>query len=218
MKEKLNGNEKIRKILKSPVMLIVIFSIITVVLSLGTSYAANVYLYDSKDVSYDNTRSGIIATDVQGAVDELYSAANDYSSINTRVNGVEDTIGDSTLTTTDQTLIGGINELNDQIKNINSINLITGSEKAIAVKTSNIVNLYISRQDNWVTKLELESITLPLFMRPKSKTYMYGMYYDGSSWNPTMLAVKSDGTLTIENPAPSTYIFVAGSGSYVPGT
>ena len=111
MKEKIKNF----KLSKSPIMLMIIFSIITVVLSLGTSYAANVYLYDSKDVSYDNTRSGITATDVQGAVDELFDAANDYSSMNTRVSGVEETIGDDTLTTTDQTLTGGINEVNGKI-------------------------------------------------------------------------------------------------------
>ena len=115
IKNKMKDMIKKVKLSKSQVILMIIFSAITVVLSLGTSYAAVTYLYDSKDVSYDNTRSGIVATDVQGAVDELYSAANDYSSMNTRVNGVEEIIGDSTLTTTDQTLTGGINEINEYI-------------------------------------------------------------------------------------------------------
>ena len=43
-------------------------------------YAAN-YLYDSAEVSYDNNISGITSDNVQGAIDELYQDANDYSSI-----------------------------------------------------------------------------------------------------------------------------------------
>ena len=85
MKEK----KIINRISKSQLIIMLVFGVITIALSLGTSYAANVYLYDSKDVKYDNTESGIVATDVQGAVDELYRAATDYSGINTRVTTLE---------------------------------------------------------------------------------------------------------------------------------
>ena len=81
-----------KKIAKSQIIFMIIFGVVTVILSLGTSYAANVYLYDSKDVSYNNTTSGIVSTDVQGAIDEVYAAATDYNSMNTRVTNIESQI------------------------------------------------------------------------------------------------------------------------------
>ena len=44
-------------------------------------YLANTYLYDSIEVGYDNTVSKAVATDVQGAIDELYSCVTNYSEI-----------------------------------------------------------------------------------------------------------------------------------------
>ena len=106
MKEKLSKF----KITKSQIMTIVFAGIVSMVMSLGTSYASNNYLYNSNDVSYDNTVSGITATDVQGAVDELYFHAIDYSEIKNK-------IGNNALTTTSETLTGGINELKTTIGN-----------------------------------------------------------------------------------------------------
>ena len=102
----MKNKEKI-KFSKSQIMTIVLAGIVSTIMSLGTSYASNNYLYNSSDVSYDNTASGIVATDVQGAVDELYFHAMDYIEIKNK-------IGNNTLTTTAETLTGGINELNDQ--------------------------------------------------------------------------------------------------------
>ena len=45
-----------------------------------TTYAAS-YLYDSRDVKYDNSTSGIVSTNVQDAIDELYTCASYYTFI-----------------------------------------------------------------------------------------------------------------------------------------
>ena len=67
-------------------------SLIMMIISSSISvYAAN-YLYSSSEVSFDNSSSGISSDNVQGAIDELYQDANDYSSINTRVTDLESTV------------------------------------------------------------------------------------------------------------------------------
>lgn len=40
-------------------------------------------MYDGTEVSYDNSSTHIVATDVQGAIDHVYASATDYSNINT---------------------------------------------------------------------------------------------------------------------------------------
>lgn len=47
------------------------------VLSITTVYAATI-LFASNQVSYDNTTSGLSSTNVQGALDELYTRANTW--------------------------------------------------------------------------------------------------------------------------------------------
>ena len=79
--------EEIKKILSLPVILVIL--IIVLISSIGTSYAAN-FLFNSKDVRYDNATSGIKSDNVQGAIDELYGSATDYSTYNARLTAVED--------------------------------------------------------------------------------------------------------------------------------
>ena len=45
--------------------------------------------FDSGDVNYDNTASGIKSNNVKGAIDELYACASDYSTYDTRLSDVE---------------------------------------------------------------------------------------------------------------------------------
>ena len=47
--------------------------------SVGINIQAAGYLYDSKDVKYDNSKSGLASTYVDGAIDELYALANSAS-------------------------------------------------------------------------------------------------------------------------------------------
>ena len=72
--------------------IVFVMALISIIISSIISvYAAN-YLYNSQDVEYDNIGKNITSTNVQGAIDELYIDANNYSSINTRVTNLETTI------------------------------------------------------------------------------------------------------------------------------
>ena len=85
----------------------IILIIICLVGSSITTLATN-YLFNSNEVSYDNTESGLHADEVQGAIDEVFQHATDYSEIKSK-------IGTGSLTTTSNTLIGGINEVNNKL-------------------------------------------------------------------------------------------------------
>ena len=61
--------QKIKKILKNRIFLCTLTAII-----FGTVGVSAATYFQSKDVTYDNTESGLQSTDVQGAIDELYSA------------------------------------------------------------------------------------------------------------------------------------------------
>ena len=59
---------------------IIIATIVASLFSCISSYATSRYLYDSKEVRYDNASTSVLtsATDVQTALDDLYSAAATY--------------------------------------------------------------------------------------------------------------------------------------------
>lgn len=63
------------------------FVIGMMVSSLSICMAVNVI--SSKNVTYENTQSHLEANNVQDAVDELYAHATDYTSMDTRVTGLE---------------------------------------------------------------------------------------------------------------------------------
>lgn len=65
-----------KKLIKSNIKLI-IGILIGMVLSITTVYAATI-LFASNQVSYDNTTSGLSSTNVQDALDELYTKANTW--------------------------------------------------------------------------------------------------------------------------------------------
>ena len=85
------------------------FIIVIVICLIGSSITtlATNYIFNSNEVSYDNTESGLHADEVQGAIDEVFQHATDYSEIKNK-------IGTGSLTTTSNTLIGGVNELNSK--------------------------------------------------------------------------------------------------------
>lgn len=80
--------------------------IIGIIVSCTTVYAATTY-YDASSIGHTPT-SGMNASNVQSALDELYS---DYQNYNTLYNKV----GTAALTTTSQNLSGAINEINANI-------------------------------------------------------------------------------------------------------
>ena len=81
----------------------------------GINTLANNHLFNSKDVDYDNSNTHIESTNVGDAIDELFDAANNFTTYDTRLQGVETKVGTGTLNTTAQNLIGGVNELNGKI-------------------------------------------------------------------------------------------------------
>ena len=85
------------------------FIILVIVCMIGSfissAFATN-GLFDSKQVDYDNSNSHIISTNVGDAIDEVFQHATDYNEIKTA-------IGNSNLTTTNKTLTGAVNELNN---------------------------------------------------------------------------------------------------------
>ena len=92
------------------------FTIVLFVLLYGiTAFATGTTLFASSEVSYDNTTTGIQSNKVQGAIDELYACASNYAAYNTRLTNTENKIGTGSLTTTSNTLIGGVNELNSKL-------------------------------------------------------------------------------------------------------
>ena len=54
----------------------------------GATYAATT-MYQSNIVGYDNTTSGLNSNNIQGALDEVYSAATNYTSVNSRLTALE---------------------------------------------------------------------------------------------------------------------------------
>ena len=71
---------------KEKIKNIVLIIVVAVISSTITSFATSNYLFDSIDVKYDNS-NGVQAETVQGAIDELYSCASDYSSVNNKIDG-----------------------------------------------------------------------------------------------------------------------------------
>ena len=81
--------EYINKFIKRQ-RIISIISIVFILLSSTVSaMAVSAYLYNSNEVSYNNNASGISSNNVQGAIDELYEHATDYTNMNTRVSSLE---------------------------------------------------------------------------------------------------------------------------------
>ena len=70
--------------------IIVLIVVAASILAAGISAYAATTLINSREVKYDNTTSGINATNVQDAIVELNNNATDYSSLNQRLTAVED--------------------------------------------------------------------------------------------------------------------------------
>ena len=117
--------EYIKSQIKNIPMTLVMF-----ILFYGITTLATNYLFNSNEVSYDNTISGIKQDNVQGAIDELYACTSNYAAYNTRLTNTENKIGTGSLTTTSNTLIGGVNELIDNITSllvVSAFNCVPGS-------------------------------------------------------------------------------------------
>lgn len=67
--------------MKKEKIVFIISLIIMTLSSMVSAFAVSAYLYNSDEISYNNSQSGIQSTDVQGAINELYGHATDYTEI-----------------------------------------------------------------------------------------------------------------------------------------
>ena len=75
--------------MKSDNVKFVITFVLAVFASMFLNALASGTLFDSSEVVYDNSNTNLQQTNVQGAVDDLYAAATDYSNINSRLSTIE---------------------------------------------------------------------------------------------------------------------------------
>ncbi len=134
------------KYLKDTAKHIPIIIFIFILFYVITTYATG-GLFNAAYVRYDNTSSGLTSTNVGDAIDELYGVSSDYSVYNSRLTAAENKIGTATLSTTSQTIIGAINEIdarfdsNRYLKVANGGTGAGGSTLTAAVKAQARANL-----------------------------------------------------------------------------
>ena len=122
-------------ILKNEAKHIPFIVVVTILLYSITVFATTIF--QAVDVDYDNTNSGIVADQVQGAVDELYQCSVNYKDFSTSISTPEGKIT-GTLATVAQTIIGAINEINGNFTNgvLNIMNGGTGGSTAAAARSA----------------------------------------------------------------------------------
>ena len=76
-----------KKEIKENVIFLIIIVVCIILASISTAYAA--ILFSSSDVKYDNTTSGLNATNVQTAIDELYTKGTNYTTLKSRTTTLE---------------------------------------------------------------------------------------------------------------------------------
>ena len=84
--------------------------IIVSIVFCGINTLATSYLFKAKEVEFDNSNTNIESTNVGDAIDELYTAANNFATYDTRLQGVETKIGNVPSGKTTQ---GQIDDLNN---------------------------------------------------------------------------------------------------------
>ena len=128
--------------------------------------------YDSENVRYDNSESGIQSNNVRGAIDELYACASNFTTYDTRLQGVEDKVGSTTLNTTSQDLSSAINEVNGKMST-SSVWISSGETKNISItknkamvylklpQTSQLAKIYVlfvAKQNGYVNYVNLSTL------------------------------------------------------------
>ena len=155
----------------------IIVIVICITCSVLTTFATD-YLFNSNEVKYNNTTSGIQAGDVQGAIDELYACASNYAAYNQRLTSAENTIGNGSLTTTSQNLIGAVNGLNDQIGN-----KVNTSAIANNLTTTGAGYVLDARQGKTLNDKFANVVYFKTVKIPKATA--------GTSWSPTSRSIGS---------------------------
>ena len=91
----------------------IIIIVINIIVSSTTTLATN-YLFKAKEVEFDNSNTSIESTNVGDAIDELYTAANNFATYDNRLQGVETKIG---TVSSGKTTKGQIDDLNSNMQN-----------------------------------------------------------------------------------------------------
>ena len=184
------------KSIKNNIKFIIVI-VISVITSSITTLATN-YLFNSNEVSYDNTISGIKQDNVQGAIDELYACTSNYAAYNTRLTNAETKIGTGSLTTTSNTLIGGINELNSNKINTSAIanNLTTTASGSVldarqgkTLKDEKQDKIKVFEYSGLVVTTGYTVVNYPTGYTSSTHKYFIVPVYGGSTvtgWHPTM--------------------------------
>lgn len=114
--------------------------VISIIVSSIISVTAAGTLFDSNEVVYDNSNSGLNSSTVKGAIDELYAAATNYTQLDNRLSTIENgltitsfsaTANQGTLTQNSCYKVGSVCTCSFHISNLNSTNFAAGSEKQI---------------------------------------------------------------------------------------
>ena len=134
---------------KEKIKNIVLIIVLMIITSTITSYATSIYLFDSIDLKYDNSK-GVQAETVQGAIDELCSCASNYSAYDSELNNLKTKIETSSLNTTNKDLSGAVNELDNELNvfknqffnhyNNEDIDFNNYTQTGIYLNTSNVDN------------------------------------------------------------------------------
>ena len=106
------------------------------------SVGAATLVFNSNEVSYDNSASNVSSTNVQDAIDELYASATTYNEIDTKITSLETAL--STLQTNFSTLQTNFN--NFVTSNAYSVDTYTtsyGTIKVVAEKRANVVTVTV---------------------------------------------------------------------------
>ena len=88
---------------------LLIINVLMITVSCLISVYATSYLYNSSEVSFNNTSTGITSDNAQGAIDQLYESANDYATIESLiypVGSIYISVTDSTVSAV-QSKLGG---------------------------------------------------------------------------------------------------------------
>ena len=104
--------------------------------------------FDSGNVKYDNTNSGLQSNNVEDAIDELYGISSDYSAYNSRITAIENKIGSDTLSTTNQTLTGAINEIDDRFDSNRYLKIANGGTGTGGSSSTNLSTIKAQARTN----------------------------------------------------------------------
>ena len=169
-----------KKIIKSK-----LFLCIVVALVFGTIGVSAATYFPSVDVTYDNKESGLVSTDVQGAIDELYVKAQQVS------NGSDDKVEDmgGTVSSGDGLYADSYESGRYFYRGTNPNNYITFNDeeagwRIISLEPDGTIKIMRTAGINNSDTLAWDTLNNNSWARPSSlNTYLNGTYYNDELTN-----------------------------------